>query len=1218
MSEIRKRSLHIRLLSVFLILLLLTQAFYSLFIAITVRADKSLHKDHLPAINAKFSDWNYQLPLYIVNNNSYGILNYDAKIVVNTKKYILSGMMRTDCGDVRFSDEKGNSLPYWIQPNTCNTNETIIWVKVPYIPPNSTTMIYMYYGNPSATSESNANEVFLFFDDFSGTSLNTKRWSIIFEPSSNAKINAKIHYPTFNVNNGLVVNVPDNCYYYVFIPNCTFIAPVVAEMYFRIINCSATSNFITNTILTETNSSAWYFGNFEEFGDYGYWSSSDWGLPVDTSWHLKTMIIENETQTSYLDGQPIQWWGSISKTNPTGISIKFKTGDETWNHIAVEIKFFFIATFSQNIEVSLAPSTTPPTLILYNPQINGLTVTVNGTATPGYSGASITKIHWDWGDKSSEDHSFPASHTYSNSGTYTITVTAYQSDGLSTTKTVQVKVESPSISIFVPVDNFMCKLGTSFPILLTVEDHQGNLIDATVNCKVLTPKGSEIFLDLSRIATGVYATSFTGTTEVGDYRIIITAQKPGYASDTKELTLHVQGQSEYGITEISRTSARFYFIRGPSEAIIKVDGEVTKEDDHFNIDFSLINTRDAYYDVTIYSMPPSSPSFSPQLKILYKGLIQPDQVLYPVRIEKVPVYSGEVSYIAVHVEMDFVKEFLKTLADLTGTGVFGDNRIAKLIGSISDLNCYREEFVALESKLESYMMNNGYLPGDYSNLDSYEKALEFSNGFKKLSQNEPEYVIKTFLEAAAHCSPNIAENMFEASIESNPVLMNMLIEDLGKILFIANDLLEIYHYASTPSEEIIYIKIGKVSSSNMASRTSLGAKNFLFAINSMQPLNGATDFSLQKYLGNIALASISNSQSESNTTGSITINLFKDRLTYKLDALFPVSEPMAFESIDIFSMTSNGIRKGEFIVANATINFVFSDNETASYFFEIVNSSSPMRETILKLTGFNVAWNAELHINGSSVYLRATGLKPASPGLTQEDWTEVVKADQVSLNIFREFEVQNVENNSYITRRLISPEVFSVASAYSDRIIVRLFTAPKIGILAVDPKPTFCEGDPEIGYECSWSQVLEELTLSYIVDEAPPVISKIEQDPKTVTFENDVTVTVNVSDVGVGLKNVTVAYSTNNGATWKKLKAEQVAGDIHQGLFKAVIPKQPYGTSVAYKLEVYDRAGNVEQSDTITYQVELALWVYGLVIVVIMLAIIIGYEVYHAHHHHFA
>jgi PKD repeat protein len=437
------------------------------------------------AINAGFSDWKYQLPIYIVNHNSYEIVNYDAKIVINTKKLISSGMMRADCGDIRFSDGNGKSLPYWIQPNTCGTEETIMWVKIPYLAPNSITVIYMYYGNPKATDESNAYEVFLFFDDFQGTSLNTKRWSIIFEPYSKVQI----HYPTFNVNNGLVVNVPYNCYYYVFIPNCTFTAPVVAEMYFRIINCSETSNFITNTILTETNSSAWYFGDYEEFGNYGYWSSTDWGLPVDTNWHLKTMIIEDGNQTSYLDGIPIQWWGRITKNNPTGISIKFKTGvREAWNHIAVEIKFFLIATYSRNVEVLLTPVTNigkAPVITLYNPQVSSLTVTINGNVTPGYSGASISRVHWDWGDGFSEDHSFPASHTYSKPGTYTVTVTVYQSDGLTTSKTVTVTVEAPSFDFSVSTR------GTSFSIM-----QGGGSITVPVSVSLIEGTPSSVSLSL--------------------------------------------------------------------------------------------------------------------------------------------------------------------------------------------------------------------------------------------------------------------------------------------------------------------------------------------------------------------------------------------------------------------------------------------------------------------------------------------------------------------------------------------------------------------------------------------------------------------------------------------------------------------------------------------------------------------------------------------------
>ncbi|MBU5682368.1 MAG: DUF2341 domain-containing protein, partial [Candidatus Aenigmarchaeota archaeon] len=60
----------------------------------------------------------------------------------------------------------------------CNTNNTRIWVKVPNIPANSNKTIYLYYGNPNATSMSNGDLVFEFFDDFEGTSLNTSKWII--------------------------------------------------------------------------------------------------------------------------------------------------------------------------------------------------------------------------------------------------------------------------------------------------------------------------------------------------------------------------------------------------------------------------------------------------------------------------------------------------------------------------------------------------------------------------------------------------------------------------------------------------------------------------------------------------------------------------------------------------------------------------------------------------------------------------------------------------------------------------------------------------------------------------------------------------------------------------------------------------------------------------------------------------------------------------------
>jgi formylglycine-generating enzyme required for sulfatase activity len=56
-----------------------------------------------------------------------------------------------------------------------------------------------------------------------------------------------------------------------------------------------------------------------------------------------------------------------------------------------------------------------------------LTATVSGTVSSDCS--TITRLNWLWGDGESDDQWFPASHTYTISGTYPITVTAFNNLG---------------------------------------------------------------------------------------------------------------------------------------------------------------------------------------------------------------------------------------------------------------------------------------------------------------------------------------------------------------------------------------------------------------------------------------------------------------------------------------------------------------------------------------------------------------------------------------------------------------------------------------------------------------------------------------------------------------------------------------------------------------------------------------------------------------------
>ena len=106
------------------------------------------------------STWKYRKGIVINNaNSSIDYQEYPLLVILDTSKLISEGKMNPDCSDIRFADETGHPLNYWIEYG-CNTTETKIWVKVPRIKAYSTPSIYFYYGNPSASSKSNTTKVF--------------------------------------------------------------------------------------------------------------------------------------------------------------------------------------------------------------------------------------------------------------------------------------------------------------------------------------------------------------------------------------------------------------------------------------------------------------------------------------------------------------------------------------------------------------------------------------------------------------------------------------------------------------------------------------------------------------------------------------------------------------------------------------------------------------------------------------------------------------------------------------------------------------------------------------------------------------------------------------------------------------------------------------------------------------------------------------------------
>ena len=116
---------------------------------------------------AWFNDqWGYRQRVDVTNAGT-AQTDFQVAITLNTSALVTAGKMQSDCDDIRVTDVGGKVLSHWIETgtNACNTTTTAIWTKVPSISTTGTT-VFLYYGNPSAVSTQNGDNVFLFFDDF--------------------------------------------------------------------------------------------------------------------------------------------------------------------------------------------------------------------------------------------------------------------------------------------------------------------------------------------------------------------------------------------------------------------------------------------------------------------------------------------------------------------------------------------------------------------------------------------------------------------------------------------------------------------------------------------------------------------------------------------------------------------------------------------------------------------------------------------------------------------------------------------------------------------------------------------------------------------------------------------------------------------------------------------------------------------------------------------
>ena len=123
-----------------------------------------------------YDNWAWEKQINITENSGANLTGYQVKIEIqgwnaSASNYINWSHFEANGDDIRFANwNKSTSLPYWVL--SFEDYNSTIWVKTDNLTASTTQSIYMYYGNTSATSESNGDNVFGFFENFTARSGN--------------------------------------------------------------------------------------------------------------------------------------------------------------------------------------------------------------------------------------------------------------------------------------------------------------------------------------------------------------------------------------------------------------------------------------------------------------------------------------------------------------------------------------------------------------------------------------------------------------------------------------------------------------------------------------------------------------------------------------------------------------------------------------------------------------------------------------------------------------------------------------------------------------------------------------------------------------------------------------------------------------------------------------------------------------------------------------
>jgi len=261
-----------------------------------------------------FEKFGYIRPIRIIGSNT-DLRDYQVRIVLNNGNFPLE-RCKSDGSDIRFRDETGKGLSYWIE--SWSTDEAVIWCKIPYIPANRSKKIWIIYGNPVASSLSDGYNLFEQFDIQDVVALwhlDELVWTgATGEVKDSVGSNHGVAYNGANtVANGKFNRAGsfDGVDDYIFFPNYTDLNitdKVTIEAWAKSAVANQKDCIIVGTQSPSTGTDRHYFG-FDNNGYLGIgvgayaWSNEGNNYTLDTNWHFYTLETDGTVHKIYVDGQ---------------------------------------------------------------------------------------------------------------------------------------------------------------------------------------------------------------------------------------------------------------------------------------------------------------------------------------------------------------------------------------------------------------------------------------------------------------------------------------------------------------------------------------------------------------------------------------------------------------------------------------------------------------------------------------------------------------------------------------------------------------------------------------------------------------------------------------------------------------------------------------------------------------------------------------------------